>query len=122
MRKLSLIIALFLLAMPVHAATYYWRSDGGNKTECNGLADKAKNSTKVCAWNSNSIEVKSSTTLTDTFKITKGDFTVSIKPPSVWISMTQFMANPKMYTDMVVSGRTVNIQNYNGRTFTIVAK
>lgn len=123
----KLLILILVLIPSVCFAQVYVRDDGGTPIingvgECDGTVDAPKSADKHCAYSSIYREMTADQNKIDDIIIGKGTFAISIRRPPVWISMTEFIANPKKYTDMAKSGRPVYINNYNGRVYEITLK
>lgn len=118
-----LFFLLLFIATNANAGTIFIRDDGGVPfVECDGSVDIPKSADGKCAVNSFEAAMTVSKNVSDTISMSKGSFIVSVKLDQHNISMSQFLATPKLYTDAVVTGKKVNIVNYNGKNFELILK
>lgn len=124
--KLILFVCLALTVIHAYARDIWVRPDGGTLIvngvgECDGSVNLPKNATKKCAATGASLEMTYSPTAGDYILIGAGKWQVTVREPTQWITMDQFVKNPTLYTDKIKKkGTKVIIQNYNGASYNVV--
>lgn len=126
MKKIIILSAILFMANVADARVFV-RDDGGRPIingvgECDGTVDAPKSEDGHCAYSYIYQERSADPDSDDEIVISKGKFAISVQPPANWISMTEFMSNPKKYTDLAKNGKKVYINNYNGRVYEITLK